>query len=66
MRIKASKLSDGRVRLQLGYYKKNITLENIEELVQLSCDLNAEIKNIYFPPKRERRYKKRYQKSVHS
>ena len=55
MRVKVTILDDGKVRLELGYYKKHIILNDIEELIQFSSDLNNEISRIFNPrsPKRK-------------
>ena len=49
MRVKVTILDDGKVRLELGYYKKNIILKGIDELIQFSSDLNNEISRIFNP-----------------
>ena len=49
MRVKATILDDGKVRLELGYYKKHIILNDIDELIQFSSDLNNEISRIFNP-----------------
>ena len=49
MRVKATILADGKVRLELGYYKKHIILNDINELIQFSSDLNNEISRIFNP-----------------
>ena len=48
MRIRTHKLEDGRVRLEIGYYRQ-MFLKDIEELVQLSSDLNKEISRLFNP-----------------
>ena len=53
MRVRTFKLEDGRVRLEIGYYRQ-IMLRNMEELVQVSADLNNEISKLFQPPRRRR------------
>jgi hypothetical protein len=48
MRVRTFKLEDGRVRLEIGYYRQ-MFLEDMEELVQLSADLNSEISHLFNP-----------------
>lgn len=48
MRVRAFKLKDGRVRLEIGYYRQ-MFLKDMEELVQLSSDLNGEISHLFNP-----------------
>lgn len=49
MRVKVTLLDEGKVRLELGYYKKHIILNDIDELIQLSSDLNNEISRLFNP-----------------
>ena len=48
MRVRTFKLEDGRVRLEIGYYRQ-MFLKDMEELVQLSADLNSEISHLFIP-----------------
>ena len=50
MRVRTFKLKDGRVRLEIGYYRQ-VFLKDMEELVQLSADLNNEISHLFNPTK---------------
>ena len=51
MRVRAYKLKDGKVRLEIGYYRQ-IFLKDMEELVQLSADLNNQISLLFNPANR--------------
>ena len=55
MRVKVTILDDGKVQLELGYYKKHIILNDIEELIQFSSDLNNEISRIFNPRSQKRK-----------
>lgn len=48
MRVRTYKLDDGRVRLEIGYHRQ-MYFKNIEELVQLSSDLNNQISQLFNP-----------------
>ena len=54
MRVKVTERRNGKIVLELGYYKKNIILEDSLELVQVSSDLNSQISKIFSTKKQKK------------
>lgn len=63
MRVKATLLASGKVRLEVGYYR-SIILNDIEEIIQFSSDLNSDIQKMFNPStKKPRKRTKKIRKT---